>query len=691
MLLRDDKRSCLRLVGYGLFNLIIHLGLVLPKLNKEDWNKPSGVMTFVNITSPKNCIMKKILAALLLAGLLSCNNSKQESNNPAAGSDSTSNTTTVYFNGDIITMEGDSATYVEALVEKGGKIVFVGDKATALKEAGSSATQVDLAGKTLLPGFIDSHGHMVYFGKNFMDQSLTGVKDIPEVIKRMQDHVAQVPGDGWIVGMGYAHMKMPEKRHPTADELDQVSKDRPVLIVHSSGHGGSMNHALMKLLNINESTPDPEGGEYLREKGSKMPSGPMEETALIEVRNRRPAFNDEAAAKVITEASKVWASNGQTTAMECGLGLGADDIAIVENAIDKKLLPIDLVVFAKESSTNDVVNAAYGVSEAYAPANIANSQKLLSNRVDLDKRYINRVRLGGVKFWLDGNPALAWMSQPFATPPPGRDKTFKGYGQIPDSLIFSFFDKYWTTNLQINMHVMGDEAIEQALRAIEAAIKKHGMSDHRPVFVHCGYARPDQIARLKTVGGIPSFLSAGLVIQGDEIEKMWGPQRTANGMAQQSMLKAGVPFTLSHDAPIMSPAIMPLVASSVNRMTNTGKVLGPDQRISPYLALKGVTAWAAYQIKEENSKGTLKTGKLADLVILDKNPLKVDAKAIGDIKVLETIKEGKSVFKLTGNGAPTAKVTMDEHHHHHETGPKMPLSARQQKVLANLVQSASQD
>jgi hypothetical protein len=129
----------------------------------------------------------------------------------------------------------------------------------------------------------------------------------------------------------------------------------------------------------------------------------------------------------------------------------------------------------------------------------------------------------------------------------------------------------------------------------------------------------------------------------------------------------------------------------VNRMTNTGKVLGPDQRISPYLALKGVTAWAAYQIKEENSKGTLKTGKLADLVILDKNPLKVDAKAIGDIKVLETIKEGKSVFKLTGNGAPTAKVTMDEHHHHHETGPKMPLSARQQKVLANLVQSASQD
>lgn len=623
--------------------------------------------------------MKKCLAIFLLLGLFACTGNQQ---NSVSGSD----TATIYFNGEIITMEGDSAVYAEALVEKAGKILFVGDKASALREAGSKSVQVDLAGKTLVPGFIDAHGHMVYHGKNLMDKSLSGVKDIPELIERMKAHVTQIPSDGWIVGMGYAPLKMKEQRHPSADELDQISKDRPVLVVHSSGHGGSMNHALMKLLNINENTVDPAGGEYIREKGSKMPAGPMEETALIEVRNRRPPFSEESAAKVITEASKIWASFGQTTAMECGLGLGADDISIVENAIEKKLLPIDLVVFAKESSTDEVVNAAYGVSESYAPTTSSNAKKLLSNRIDLDKRYINRVRLGGIKFWLDGNPALAWMSEPFTTPPPGRDPGFKAYGQIPDSLLFAYFDKYWTTNMQINMHVLGDQALEQALSAIEAAVKKHGMSDHRPVFVHCGYARPDQIKRIKAIGGIPTFLSLGLSMQGDEILKMWGDKRASNGMAAQSMLQEGIPFSLSHDAPISSPQIMPLVAAAVNRVSNSGRVIGPDQRISPYLAMKAVTAWAAYQIREEKTKGTLQAGKLADLVILEKNPLKVAPQEISGIKVMETIKEGKSIFKFSNPVAMNLEPASDDHHA--MAGNKKPLSVQQQKLLVNLIERA---
>lgn len=627
----------------------------------------------------KSYFMKKCLVIGLLLGLFACNGNQD-------GAAPVSDTATVYYNGDIITMEGDSAVYVEALLEKSGKIVFVGDKATAIQQAGDKVRKIDLAGKTLVPGFIDAHGHMVYHGKNLMDKSLSGVKDIPELIERMKQHVAQIPSDGWIVGMGYAPLKMKEQRHPTATELDEVSKDRPVLVVHSSGHGGSMNHALMKLLTINENTPDPAGGEYLREKGSKMPSGPMEETALIEVRNRRPAFSEESAGKVITEAAKIWASYGQTTAMECGLGLGADDIAIVENAIDKKLLPIDLVVFAKESSTDDVINAAYGVSESYASTKTSNAKKLLADRVDLDKRYINRVRLGGIKFWLDGNPALAWMSEPFTTPPPGREPGFKAYGQIPDSLLIAYFDKYWTTNMQINMHVLGDQALEQALTAIETAVKKHGMSDHRPVFVHCGYARPDQIKRIKAIGGIPTFLSLGLYMQGEEIVKMWGDKRASNGMAAQSMLQEGIPFSLSHDAPISSPQIMPLVSAAVNRVTKNGKVIGPEQRISPYLALKAVTAWAAYQIKEENSKGSLKAGKLADLVILEQNPLKVAPQDIAAIRVVETIKEGKSVYTLANPVAYNVPVESEDHHA--STGTKKPLTAQQQQLLVSLLQKA---
>jgi predicted amidohydrolase YtcJ len=551
---------------------------------------------------------------------------------------------TIYINGDILTMAGKEPTYVEALVVDGGKITFAGTKDEAMKLKTGDTKVVDLVGHALLPGFIDAHGHMIYYGKNLMDQNLTGVKDIPELVERMKTHAGQIPGEGWIVGMGYAPLKMSENRHPTADELDEISVDRPVLVVHASGHGGSMNHALMRLLNIGENTPDPEGGEYIRVVGTKIPSGPMEETALIEVRNMRPAFTGEAAAKVVKGGAAAWASNGQTSAMECGLGLGADDLAIVENAIDKNLLPIDLVVFAKENATEDVINAAYGISEAYNAKGVDTAGKLLSARPDLEKRYINRVRLGGIKFWLDGNPVLAWMSEPYTELPSGREAGFKGYGQIPEQVLFDFFDKYWTTDMQINMHVMGDQAIEQALQAIEAAVKKHGMRDHRPVFVHAGYVRPDQIARIKAVGGIPSFLAVSLAVQGDDIAPLWGPERAANAMAAASMLKAGVPFTISHDAPITPPSILPGVWAAVNRVTQSGKVLGPDQRISAYDALRAVTSMAAYQIKEENSKGTLEAGKLADLVILDKNPLRVEPMTIKDIKVLETIKEGNTVY-----------------------------------------------
>jgi predicted amidohydrolase YtcJ len=512
--------------------------------------------------------------------------------------------------------------------------------------------------------------------------------DIPEIISRMKEHAPKVSKDAWIVGMGYQPLKMKENRHPTADELDEVSKDRPVLIVHSSGHGGSMNHALMKLLGIDEKTKDPAGGEYLRVKGGQMPLGGMEETALIEVRNKRPALTGESAAKVIQGAAEQWVSFGETTAMECGLGLGADDISIVENAIDKNLLPIDLVCFAKESETDNVVNSAYGVSEAFTSADTGAARKLMAARADLDKRYINRVRLGGIKFWLDGNPQVAWMSEPYATPPPGRKAGYKAYGQIPDSVLFSFFDKYWTSNMQINMHVMGDQAVEQALQAIEAAVKKHGMSDHRPVFVHCGYARPDQIARIKAVGGIPTFLSNALVLQGDQVVKMWGAKRAANGMAGVSMLKAGIHFTLSHDAPITPPAILPLISAAVNRTTLSGNVIGPDQRVTPYQGLQAVTSSAAYQIKEEKNKGTLEVGKLADLVILEQNPLKVDPKTIGNIKVMQTIKEGKTVYMRKEGATAMVQHSNPDDHAHESGGGRQLLTNHQKKTLAMLVRAS---
>ena len=552
---------------------------------------------------------------------------------------------TIYSGGDILTMRGDAADYAESLAVKDGTILFVGPSADAKKHAGPSTKTVDLAGNTLLPGFIDTHGHMVYFGKNLIDANLFGTVDIPDLVRRMKKQAERTPADGWIVGFGYQARGMKEGRPPTVEELDAISADRPVMIVDSSGHLGAGNSAVFAQAGISADTPDPRGGTFARKSNGKSLLGPMEETALNAVRSKRPPFTGKLADEAITGAANVWASHGHTTAQEAGLGLGNDDIGIVVNAIDKRLLPIDLYIAAKDSAVDETIAAAYTVASQYNPKPDSTREQLLADRPDLDKRYINRVRLGGLKFWLDGSVDTAWFTQPYTTNPEGRTGAYSGYRQIPDEVLDAAFDRYWPTNLQIHMHMNGDAAADQALAAIAKAVKKHGMRDHRPVFVHASWLRPDQIEKMKQYGAVPSFLPSSIVPGGDAVVKLWGPERAAAAMAARTFLRAGLPFTFSHDAPVSPvPSVLALVDAGVNRRTGSGVVVGPDERISPYDALRAVTATAAYQIKEEQTKGTLEVGKLADLVILEKNPLKVDPLTIKDIRVLQTIKEGRTVY-----------------------------------------------
>lgn len=207
-------------------------------------------------------------------------------------------------------------------------------------------------------------------------------------------------------------------------------------------------------------------------------------------------------------------------------------------------------------------------------------------------------------------------------------------------------ERFWKTGLQINMHMNGDAAAEQALQAVERAERLQGPADARPVFIHATYMRPDQIARMKRLGAIPTFTAGSLIAAGDAAVQYWGEDRAAASMPMNTLERMGVPFSLNHDAPILPrPDVLALVDAAVNRTTASGRVVGPGERIAPYVALRAVTAYPAFQIREERTKGTLEQGKLADLVILEQDPLKVDPKTIKDIRVLETIKEGMTVFE----------------------------------------------
>ena len=619
---------------------------------------------------------------------------------------------TLYSGGDILTMAGPKPVYAEALVERGGRIGYVGPLAGAVRAAGPNARKLNLAGRTLLPGFIDAHGHFLYFGKNLIDADLFGAGSIEEIVRRMKLQAAKVAPGEWIVGFGFTGTALP--RYPSVAELDAVSAERPVMVVDSSGHAGAFNSAALRAAGVTAQTPDPAGGKFERQADGRSLAGKAEETALNMVREKRPAFQGATADAVISGASRLWASYGHTTAQECGVGLGSDDIALVRNAIDKRLLPLDLYICAKDSSVDAVGAAARKVASDYDLANPAagaafdrqeqialaaggrtgnTSERLLALRVDLDRRYVNRVRLGGIKFWLDGSIPTAWMSEPYATNPPGTEPGYRAYQQIPDAVLEQAFDRWWTSNVQINMHMNGDAAAEQALRAIEKAVKKYGMTDHRPVFIHATYLRPDQIRRMKAVGAVPSFLTTGLIPGGEAVLKLWGPERAAQSIAAISMERAGIPFSFHHDAPVSpQPWVLPLVDAGVNRRTPQGVVIGPEQKVSPYLGLKAVTANAAWQIKEEKSKGTLEVGKLADLVILERNPLKVDPTTIKDILVTETIKEGRTIFRReAGNQVAEARPAaggsrpcLHEHGHGQEPG----LTAASQDTVKMLQQAA---
>jgi len=554
---------------------------------------------------------------------------------------------TVYTGGDILTMRGAAPAYVEALVEAGGKITFVGSSADALKAAGANPRRVDLAGRTLLPGFIDAHGHLIYASHTMLDADLAGVKNIPELLARLKAHAATVPAGERIVGMGYRAEQMAEARHPTAAELDSVSSTRPIGISDGSGHHGVLNTALMKELKLSAATPDPEGGFFTRKPGSKELAGHAAESAWMAVLATRAPLNAAQTRKGVAKAAALWVENGITTASELGLGLSADDVEIATRVVNEKLMPIDLVMFAKASAADRIIDAAYHIQQNRQAPNSDISQSLLAARPDLDKRYVNRVRLAGFKFWLDGSIDTMFMSRPFTKNPPGvTEKNYRGLRVDPQEQLVAFLDKYWTSNRQIAAHAIGDEANEQFLLAIEGAIKKHGTVDARPIFQHAQFLRPDQIKRIKAVGGTPSMTAGGLYVMADYISGLVGPERLGWVGAAASLQKQGINWTINTDWPAgVSASLLFASWNVVNRTTQSGGVFVPSERVSAYDALRSITINGAYQYKEEKTKGSLEVGKLADLVILDRNPLKVEPLDIKSVQVMQTIKEGRTVYE----------------------------------------------
>lgn len=538
----------------------------------------------------------------------------------------------IYTGGDIITMN-DSQPTAEAIAIKDGKILMVGNKADIKKHKGNSTKIVNLNGKTLLPGFIDAHGHVFNAGLQALAANLLAspdgtVNDITSLQQTLRDWAEKYPTrvgkTGWIIGFGYDDAQLKEQRHPTRDDLDAVSKTVPVMAIHQSGHLAAINSKGLEVAGIAAVTKDPAGGVYRRRKGGSEPDGVLEEMSFFKlVFTVLGKLGTEDNKALLKAGLDLYARFGFTTAQE-----GRATIEAIETeatAAREGDLKMDVVAYADIQGAADTIKPPYHA-----------------------KTYKQHFRIGGAKLNLDGSPQgkTAWLTEPYYVPPEGQQADYRGYPAITNEEAVALVDKAFGNGWQILAHCNGDAAMDQFIMAIRTATEKYGKADRRPVMIHAQTVREDQLDAMKELGIIPSFFGMHTYYWGDwHRDSVLGPERAARISPAASALKRGMIYTQHHDAPVAMPNSIMILASQVNRTTRSGKVLGPEQQVSVMDALKSITINAAYQYFEEDTKGSLEPGKLADLVILDKNPLKVETIDIKDIKVIETIKEGNSIYK----------------------------------------------
>lgn len=264
------------------------------------------------------------------------------------------------------------------------------------------------------------------------------------------------------------------------------------------------------------------------------------------------------------------------------------------------------------------------------------------------RAYNKRYRIAGVKLNLDGSPQgkTAWLTEPYFEPPKGEPSSYRGYPNMENAQVTAYVEQAFENDWQLLAHVNGDAALDQYLNALAEVSQRFPDPGRRTVAIHCQTAREDQVERMKELHVMPSFYTAHTFYWGDwHRDSVLGPKRAQNISPTGWARARDMIFTVHHDAPVIPPSAMRVMDATVNRTTRSGLVLGPQQRVSPEVALKALTIWAAYQYFEEDRKGSITPGKLADLVVLSADPLAVPSSKIAEIRVLQTIKEGREVYR----------------------------------------------
>jgi len=533
----------------------------------------------------------------------------------------------LYYNGPILTMDKANPR-AEAVLTENGAIVAVGDY-REVESLAAEAERVDLQGRTLMPGFVDGHGHMIETGlREACDCDLTGCtcyEEILERICRFREKNNLIHGET-IRAIGYDLGIMKEDMHPTAALLDSLGFDNPIACVHISGHMGSYNTVALKKAGITDETyVCPEGGSVGRDEHGKL-NGYFEEAARVPLfRMYDRCYNDEELKKGCLTAQEIYLKYGYTTVQDGGRNI-EQRLDIITRMAEEKQLKLDVVFYLNSEDS------------------IPLWEKALEQ---WGRDYRNHLKIGGVKLALDGSPQArtAWMLEPYE-----GESEYRGYPISPDEKVEQMISNALDYDMQVLAHCNGSAASEQFVSSWErvSARKKKGQGT-RPVMVHCQTVTYDQLDRMKAIGMMPTFFINHCYYWGDTHIKNFG-ERGYRISPMKQALDRGIVCSMHQDSPVIKPNMLESIWCAVNRITSSGVCVGEENRIDCYDALIAATNGGAYTYFEEEKKGILKSGAIADFVILDKDPTAVPPMEIKDIQVLATIKEDEVLYQKGKEG-----------------------------------------
>jgi hypothetical protein len=535
--------------------------------------------------------------------------------------------------GPIITVN-PAQPMAEAVAIAGGKIVAVGADAEIMALKGPGTVVTDLAGKTLVPGFVDGHSHF-WSLVDVQTQALCAsppagpcrsVADVLASLKRIQERRKLGPGK-FVIGFGYDPELLAERRAPTRQELDAAFPDNPVILVHVSGHGAMLNSKALAAYGVTAATPTPSGGVIGREAGSEEPNGLLFETAFLPIFAKVPGPDGDEAIELLKSGQDLYLREGITTAQE-----GATmkhQLDLLRIMADRGLLKLDVVALP-------FITEIDAVFAGGPPRN--------------EPAYRNRLRIGGVKIVADGSPQgrTAFFTTPYLVAGPAGQKQWRGEPSFPQPVLNEMVQKVYDGGATLFTHCNGDAAIE----AHRVASGDDPAKPRGTVGVHSQFIRRDQLERYAAWKITPSFFTLHCFYFGDTHVANRGPEQAAFISPMKSARALGLRPSNHTDFNVSPLDQLFTIHTAVNRTTRSGATLGPDERIGPLEALEAITIDGARMYGEEATKGSIEPGKLADLVVLSGNPLTVPAAAIKDLRVEETIKEGRTVWLRTPEDGP---------------------------------------